>query len=210
MMGEARFISLEGSEGAGKSTLARALAEWLGTQGRRVVLTREPGGTAAGEQLRGVLLAHGDEELSPVAETLLMFAARALHIDNLIRPALLRGDWVICDRFTDASYAYQGGGRGVPALLLDHLAADVQAGLWPDRTLLLDLPVEVGLARARRRGAGQDRFEGESRQFFERVRRSYLQRAQVEPQRFSVLNAALPADALLAAAQAALADLLDA
>ncbi len=147
-MSAARFITLEGIEGAGKSTIARALHAELERRGLPATLTREPGGTPVAEALRTVLLDRGGERISPAAETLLMFAARAVHLDNAIRPALAAGRWVICDRFTDASFAYQGGGRGVSEHLLDELAAAVHADLWPARTLLLDLPVATGLARA--------------------------------------------------------------
>jgi dTMP kinase len=203
MSGRGRFITLEGGEGAGKSTLARSLAAALRDRGMTVVLTREPGGTPLAEQLREVLLAQTGEAVDPRAELLLMFAARALHLTGLIRPALARGDWVLCDRFTDASYAYQGGGRGVPSALIDTLAESVHGDLWPDATLLLDLPVASGLARAGARGGG-DRFETERVEFFERVRASYLARARAMPQRFRVIDAAQEPVQLLAQAVAAL------
>ncbi|MDE2252601.1 MAG: dTMP kinase, partial [Gammaproteobacteria bacterium] len=180
-MSGGRFITLEGIEGAGKSTVARALRAELEARGIEALLTREPGGTPLAESLRLLLLRRDGEVLNPVAETLLMFAARAVHLDNAIRPALAAGRWVICDRYTDASYAYQGGGRAVSAALIDQLAAAVHADFWPDRTLLLDLPVDAGLARARARPAAPDRFESEQRAFFERVRAAYLQRAAREP-----------------------------
>ena len=203
-MSRARFITLEGSEGAGKSTLARALHSCLLEQGHDVVLTREPGGTPGAEAIRELLLRRGAEHLGAVTETLLMFAARALHLDNLVRPALARGQWVLCDRFTDATYAYQGAGRGVNTALIDELAAAVHADLWPTRTLLLDLPVAEGLARAARRAGAVDRFEAERKEFFERVRGAYLARAAAFPQRMRVLDATLPPPALLAAALSAL------
>ena len=140
-MSAGRFISLEGIEGAGKSTLARALQEELERRAVPSLFTREPGGTPVAESLRAVLLEPGRARISPVAETLLMFAARAVHLDNAIRPALASGRWVICDRYTDASFAYQGAGRGVDERLLEELAGSVHGGLWPERTLLLDLPV---------------------------------------------------------------------
>ncbi len=188
-----RFITLEGIEGAGKSTLARVIGEYLESQGERVLLTREPGGTALAERLRQIVLERGSEPVPAVAETLVMFAARALHVANLIRPALARGTWVVCDRFSDATRAYQGAGRGVDAALIETLVAAVQADLTPDCTLLLDLPVSAGLARARARsGADSDRFEAETIAFFERVRSGYLAVAHAEPQRVSVIDASQP------------------
>ena len=203
-----RFITLEGIEGAGKSTIARALQAELERRGCPVLLTREPGGTPVAEALRGLLLERGNDSISPAAETLLMFAARAVHLDNAIRPALAAGRWVICDRFTDASFAYQGAGRGVSPTLLEALAASVHADLWPARTLLLDLPVAVGLARARSRSAQPDRFDVEQAEFFERVRAGYLQRAARAADRIKVIDAALSTDEVVAAALAAIADLL--
>lgn len=204
----AQFISLEGIEGAGKSRIATALQTELERRGCQVLLTREPGGTPLAESLRALLLRNGAERITPTTETLLMFAARALHLDNAIRPALAAGRWVICDRFTDASYAYQGAGRGVSAALLDQLAAAVHADLWPARTLLLDLPVAAGLARARGRAGGADRFESESGEFFERVRWGYLERARQDPRRLVIVDAQPPFEQVLAAAVAAIADLL--
>jgi dTMP kinase len=202
------FISLEGIEGAGKSTLARSLEHALRQRGLAVMLTREPGGTALAEQLRTLLLTRTTEHISPEAEVLLMFAARAIHLDNLIRPALAAGTWVVCDRFTDATRAYQGAGRGVDGALIERLADAVHATVWPQRTLLLDLPVTTGLQRARKRTTGGDRFEDEDQRFFERVRASYLQFAQREPTRVRVLDASLPPEALREQALQALADLL--
>jgi dTMP kinase len=175
-----------------------------------VLLTREPGGTPLAETLRTVLLRKGAEQITPTTEALLMFAARALHLDNAIRPALAAGRWVICDRFTDASYAYQGAGRGVSVALLDQLAAAVHADLWPARTLLLDLPVAVGLARARARTGSADRFETEAGDFFERVRRAYLERADQDPRRLVVVDAQPAFAQVLSASIAAIADLLPA
>ncbi|MGH8142457.1 MAG: dTMP kinase [Steroidobacteraceae bacterium] len=203
-----KLISLEGIEGAGKSTLARALDQSLRARGLSVRLTREPGGTPLAEQLRGVVLGRGGERIGAEAETLLMFAARSIHLDNLVRPALQAGTWVICDRFTDATRAYQGAGRGVDPGLIERVADAVHADLWPHRTLLLDLPVEEGIARARGRGGPGDRFEDEQREFFERVRRGYLQIAAAEPERVRVLDAAAAADSVAQDALAALADLL--
>ncbi len=203
-MSAARFITLEGIEGAGKSTVARALHAELERRGLPALVTREPGGTPVAEALRTVLLDRRQELINPAAETLLMFAARAVHLDNAIRPALAAGRWVICDRFTDASFAYQGGGRGVSGRLLDELAAAVHADLWPARTLLLDVPVATGLARARARASSPDRFEAEQTEFFERVRAAYLQRAAHAPERIKVIDATLPAVQVAAAAVAAL------
>jgi dTMP kinase len=206
----ARFITLEGIEGAGKSTVARALQAELTRRGCDVLLTREPGGTPLAETLRELLLHRGGERISPEAETLLMFAARAVHTDNAIRPALAAGRWVICDRYTDATYAYQGAGRGVATTLIDELAAAVHANLWPTRTLLLDVPVATGLARAQSRNARPDRFEAERQDFFERVRNEYLQRAARDPRRLRVIDAQATPDEVTAVALAALADLLPA
>jgi dTMP kinase len=203
-----RFITLEGIEGAGKSTVALALRAELEARGLEVLLTREPGGTPLAEALRELLLRRDGEALNPVAETLLMFAARAVHLDNAIRPALAAGRWVICDRYTDASYAYQGGGRAVSTALIDQLAAAVHADLWPDRTLLLDLPVGTGLERAKSRPGAPDRFESEQRVFFEQVREAYLQRAAREPQRIRVIDGRRSAAEVVAGALAAVADLL--
>jgi dTMP kinase len=187
-----RFITLEGIEGAGKSTLAHFVVNWLASRGLTVRMTREPGGTALAERVRAIVLERGGELLTPVTETLLMFAARAIHLDNLIRPALARGEWVVCDRFTDATRAYQGAGRGVNRVWIEELAQAVHPHLQPDCTLLLDLPVEAGLARSKQRAgnAAADRFEVESVQFFERVRAAYLDLAMREPQRIRVVDAA--------------------
>jgi dTMP kinase len=187
-----RFITLEGIEGAGKSTVARLVCEWLAARSIGVRLTREPGGTALAERVRQVVLERGAETLTPVAETLLVFSARAIHVENLIRPTLARGEWVVCDRFTDATRAYQGSGRGVDAAWIDALAEVVHGDLRPDCTLLLDLPPAVGLERARRRsGVAADRFEAETEAFFSRVRDGYLEVARREPRRVRVIDAAL-------------------
>ena len=213
MTARGRFITLEGIEGAGKSTVAGALRDLLLASGRRCLVTREPGGTPLAERLRRIVLERGDEAVSPEVETLLMFAARGVHLDNLVRPALERGDWVICDRFTDATRAYQGGGRGMDTTFIESLAAGVQRGLEPDLTLILDLPVATGLARAqaRRLAAGEtvvDRFESEALQFFERVRGRYLQIAREHPQRCRVIDAAAPVESVKAAAETVLQPLL--
>ena len=207
-----RFVTLEGIEGAGKSTVAATLATELVARGHAVRTTREPGGTPLAERLRTLALERGEEQVSPQAETLLMFAARAIHLDNLVRPALRRGEWVLCDRYTDATRAYQGGGRGVDAAFIESLAAVVHDGLEPDLTLILDVPVAVGLERAQRRRATLglaviDRFEAETMQFFERVRARYLELAQREPRRCRVLDATRPPAEVCAAAIAQLAEL---
>jgi dTMP kinase len=205
-----KFISLEGIEGAGKSTLARALQASLQQRGLQVRLTREPGGTPLAEQLRALVLARGAERISAEAETLLMFAARAIHLENLIRPALSSGIWVICDRFTDATRAYQGAGRGVDPELIERLAVAVHADLWPQRTLLLDLPVALSLARAHKRAGQGDRFEDEDRRFFERARARYLELAAAESGRVRILDATGSPERVVASARDAIADLLPA
>lgn len=182
------FITLEGPEGAGKSTNRDYLAELLGASGREVVLTREPGGTPLAERIREILLAPAAEPMAVDTELLLMFAARAQHLAQVVRPALARGALVLCDRFVDATYAYQGGGRGVPVERIATLEAFVLGDLQPDLTLVFDLPVEIGLARAARRGA-LDRFEQEQRAFFEAVRQTYLDRAQAVPARYRLIDA---------------------
>jgi dTMP kinase len=195
-MNGARFVTLEGIEGAGKSTVARFAEEWLSARGVRVTLTREPGGTPLAERVREIVLTPGEEQITPEAETLLMFAARAIHLASRIRPALARGEWVVCDRFTDATRAYQGGGRGVASSLIERLAAAVHGDLWPVCTLLLDLPVPEGLRRARQRAGAADRFEQERAAFFERVREAYLRLAQREAERVRVVDASRPLDAV--------------
>jgi dTMP kinase len=179
---------MEGGEGAGKSTMMSRVADWLENAGHRVIRTREPGGTDLAEKLREILLDRDNNSLSGRAELLLMFAARAQHLEELIRPALARGDWVLCDRFTDATWAYQGGGRGLPRDEIETLEKLVHGDLQPDLTLLLDLPVEQGLKRAARRSQA-DRFEQESARFFEQVRDAYLERAAAAPERFAVIDA---------------------
>ncbi|WP_415894406.1 dTMP kinase [Neptuniibacter sp. PT8_73] len=183
-----RFITVEGTEGVGKSTNIEYLCQLLRDRGIEIVLTREPGGTPLAEELRELLLSPRDERVSEDTELLLMFAARAQHIENVIRPALERGAWVISDRFTDATYAYQGGGRDVDLEHIAMLERIVQHGLHPDMTLLLDLDVEVGLQRASQRSE-PDRFEQEKLDFFYKVRNMYLSRAEAEPNRFSVIDA---------------------
>ena len=182
------FITIEGSEGAGKTTMRDRMTEWLTARGRTVVQTREPGGTELAEKLRDILLDRNTADLSGQAELLLMFAARAQHLAEVIRPALERGDTVLCDRFTDATWAYQGGGRGLPLEDIATLERLVHADLEPDLTVLFDLPVQQGLQRASQRGES-DRFEAEDRIFFERVREAYLQRAAAAPGRIAVVDA---------------------
>jgi dTMP kinase len=186
-----RFITFEGGEGVGKSTQLNLAAGWLRSSGLEVVVTREPGGTPRAEQLRKVLLERNDEPMPQACELLLMFAARASHLANLIEPALARGAWVLCDRFTDATYAYQGGGRGIPESDIDALVRIVHPHRQPDLTVLLDAPVTTGMARARERNGadGPDRFEAERIDFFERVRQCYLARAAREPDRFRIVDA---------------------
>ena len=192
-----KFITLEGGEGAGKSTVLSAVREQLVADGADVIITREPGGTPAGEAIRGVLLdpaLHG--AIAPETELLLMFAARAQHVRETIKPALAAGRWVLSDRFTDASYAYQGGGRAQPLERIAELERWAADDLQPDLTLLLDLPVGIGLARARGRGPA-DRIELEAQDFFERVRAAYCARAAAQPARFRVIDASQPLDAVL-------------
>ena len=183
------FITLEGPEGAGKSTNREYLAEQLRAHGKDVVLTREPGGTPLAERVRELLLAPSDESMHADTELLLVFAARAQHLAQVIRPALARDSIVLCDRFTDATYAYQGGGRGLCHERIGVLENFVQGSLRPDLTLVFDLPVEVGLARATARGR-LDRFEQEGRVFFDAVRSTYLNRAQAQPERYRLVDAA--------------------
>jgi dTMP kinase len=193
----AGFITVEGGEGVGKSTQISVIRETLEGLGQSVVVTREPGGTDRAERIRELLLANAAEPMPQVAELLLIFAARATHIENVIRPALARGSWVVCDRFTDATYAYQGGGRYLPKTQIATLQDWVQRGLRPDLTLLLDAPVSVAMERARKRhiergGGMTDRFESERSEFFERVRQAYLEIAAAEPARVRILDAAEP------------------
>ena len=186
MSRQARFITLEGGEGVGKTTNLAFIEEYLRGHGLEVVLTREPGGTPLGEKVRSLLL--DSTHMDCRAELLLVFAARAQHIADVIRPALDAGHWVLCDRFTDASYAYQGGGRGIESSVIGFLERWVQQGVQPDLTLLLDASPEVGLARARNR-ATADRFESERLSFFENVRQAYLDRAAAQPQRIMRVDA---------------------
>ncbi|RRJ84708.1 dTMP kinase [Aestuariirhabdus litorea] len=183
-----KFITVEGGEGAGKSTNVGIIKACLDDAGIAYLHTREPGGTPLAEEIRALLLTKREEPVAADTELLMAFAARAQHIAQVIRPALARGQWVLCDRFTDATFAYQGSGRGIPNDKIAQLETMVQQGLQPDLTLLFDLPVEIGMERARQRGA-LDRFESEQIAFFERVRRGYLERARQHPQRFHILDA---------------------
>lgn len=187
-MNKGKFITLEGGEGVGKSTNLSFIKQRLEVSGINVVVTREPGGTSFAEKIRTLLLENREEVVSEQAELLLMFAARAQHIYHVIQPALARGNWVLCDRFTDATYAYQGGGRSMDMQMIEWLEAKVQGSLRPDLTLLLDAPVDVGMDRANKRGE-LDRFESEKTVFFEKVRAAYLQRAKQYPDKIKVINA---------------------
>ena len=180
-----KFITLEGVDGAGKSTLVPWIAGRLRRPGREVVVTREPGGTPLAEKLRALVLA---EAMDPLSETLLMFAARFDHVQKIILPALARGAWVVCDRFTDATVAYQGGGKGVAAELIRRLAQSVHPGLTPDQTLIFDCPYEVSRSRLSASGRKLDRFEAEQQAFFDRVRAAYRDTATAEPGRVRIID----------------------
>lgn len=184
---QGKFISVEGIEGVGKSTNIDVLVERIEASGYKVLTTREPGGTPLAEDIRELLMSRNDEPIPEIAELLLMFAARSLNVNNVILPALEAGKWVICDRFSDSSRAYQGGGRGIPMDTIDRLADWVHGDTWPDLTILLDAPVEIGMERARKRAA-PDRIEQEQHEFFARVRECYLQLAIAEPGRFVVID----------------------
>jgi dTMP kinase len=190
-MQRGRFISVEGIEGVGKSTNIEVIVDCIEAAGHQVVTTREPGGTPLAEDIRELLVGHSDETIPEIAELLLVFAARSLNTNNVIIPALEAGHWVLCDRFTDSSRAYQGGGRGIPLETIDQLADWVHGGIWPDLTILLDAPVEIGMQRASKRSA-PDRFEQERHEFFQRVRACYLELARREPQRFAVIDTTQP------------------
>ena len=201
-MRRGKFITFEGTEGVGKTTNMDFVAQTLATRGIRLVRTREPGGTPMAERVRAILLDPQSEPIDAEAELLLVFAARAQHLARVIKPALEAGSWVLCDRFTDATYAYQGGGRGLPAARIEALEREVQGALQPDLTIYLDLPIATGLARID--DTQRDRFEREQLAFFERVRQVYLQRAQHHA-RFRTVDAARS----LAEVQASIAALLD-
>jgi len=190
-MDRGKFITVEGIEGVGKSTNIEFLSALIGEHGFAVSCTREPGGTPMAERIRAMLLEHGDEPLPDIAELLLFFAARSLHVCNTIKPALEAGTWVVCDRFTDASRAYQGGGRGLDMRTIDTLSAWVQDGLEPDLTILLDASTDVGMGRVRERGEA-DRLEIEQVSFYQRVREGYLALAAAHPERFAVVDASQP------------------
>jgi dTMP kinase len=181
-----KFITLEGVDGAGKSTHLQFIADAVGAGGRHVVVTREPGGTPLAEKLRKAIL---EEAMDPVAATLLVFAARSDHVAKVIRPALQAGSWVVCDRFTDATVAYQGAGQGVALDLIDRLGVAAHADLAPDRTLVFDVAYDVARQRLAASGKKLDRFESEDRAFFDRVRNAYLERARAEPARVRVIDA---------------------
>jgi dTMP kinase len=191
MQSRGLFLTVEGGEGVGKSTNIKYMAETLKEKGVDLVATREPGGTKLAESIRQLLVQVQDETVGNLTELLLMFAARAQHIEHVIEPALAAGKWVLCDRFTDATYAYQCGGRGVSRKIVSQLEQLVQAELRPDYTLLLDAPIATGMERARERGE-LDRFERENQEFFQRVRDAYLDMAQQSSGRFHVINASLP------------------
>lgn len=193
-MARGAFITLEGGEGVGKTSSLEAISSFLERRGIPVVTTREPGGTPLGESVRDWVLDGDHGELSAVVEALLMFAARAEHLDKLIRPALARGSWIVCDRFTDATLAYQGGGRGADPDFLRSIATRIQGGLVPDLTILLDAPVTVGMARIADRR--HDHFEREAAPFFEQVRQSYLDIAAEDPGRVRVIDADASQDAV--------------
>lgn len=186
-----KFITFEGTEGVGKSTQLVNAETTLRNMGVDVIVTREPGGTPMAESVRELLLSQRKEPVNDLTELLLMFAARAQHLHTRILPALAAGHWVLCDRFTDATYAYQGGGRGVSSEKIETLETLVQGDLRPDQVILLDAPVETGMARAKHRGE-LDRFEQEAVAFFERIRQVYLERAAAAPGRYHVVNAARP------------------
>jgi dTMP kinase len=193
-----RFLTLEGIEGVGKTTQVKRLSAALADRGIEHIVTREPGGTPLAEDIRQLVLRANDEPMPPMAELLLMFAARAVHVANHIEPNLQAGRWVVCDRFTDATYAYQGGGRALPIEPIAQLEGMVQGTFRPDLTLLLDAPVPQALQRARQRNLGlaQDRFEAERAEFFERVAALYRARAAAEPRRIAIIDAAQTAVAV--------------
>lgn len=203
-----KFITVEGIEGVGKSTNIEVMRDAIEARGLQVLTSREPGGTPAAEQIRGILLEHGDEPVPDIAELLLMFAARSLHVNNVIQPAIDAGTWVICDRFTDTSRAYQGAGRGFPLEEIDRIAAWVHPNLQPDLTLLLDAPVETGMQRAGKRSQ-PDRIETAKGGFFTRARDCYLELATSEPNRFAVVDASRGIDEVGASVAAVINQLLD-
>jgi dTMP kinase len=196
-MARGRFITFEGGEGAGKSSQVRLLADRLTGLGRKVVTTREPGGSPGGEAIRALLVTGDPDRWSPLTETLLMFAARRDHIERVIEPALALGDWVICDRFADSTRAYQGAGGGAPTELIATLEAEVLGATRPDLTLILDLPVDIGLARANARDSNAEtRFEAKGAAFHQRLRQAFLDIAKAEPRRCAVLDGSATLDAV--------------
>lgn len=207
-MARGKFITIEGQDGAGKTTNIEVMKRYLEAADISFIQSREPGGTVLGESIRELLLNSGDERIGNKAELLLMFAARAQHIQDIIEPALARGDWVLCDRFTDATYAYQGGGRGMAMNDIFELEGYVQGNLHPDMTILLDLPVEIGESRAGQRSA-PDRFEQQKLNFKQQVRDCYLSRALAEPERIMVIDASQSIDSVSNAINAAMGVFMD-
>lgn len=207
-MERGKFITVEGIEGTGKSTNIEYLTGLIEDAGFEVVRSREPGGTPMAEKIRQLLLDHGQEPVSSVAELLLFFAARSLHLENTIIPALSAGKWVVCDRFTDASRAYQGSGRGLEMDRIERLAEWVQAGLEPDLTILLDAPAEIGMERTRQRGNG-DRMDNEELAFYQRVRSGYLTLAEMHPERFAIVDASQALPDVQASIATSITSLLD-
>jgi dTMP kinase len=202
-----KFITLEGGEGAGKTTCLKHIEKRIKEAGIELCVTREPGGTRTGEKIREILLDRGNFDILDDTELMLMFAARSQHLNELIRPALVAGTWVLCDRFTDATYAYQGGGRGISQQRIADLELWVQKGLKPDLTLLLDLPVDVGLERAGKRST-PDRFESEDIYFMQRMRSTYLDIASREPERVKVIDSSQALGNVLSQVDSMLDDLL--
>ncbi len=188
-MKEGKFISIEGQDGAGKTTNIEFICSELADKNIKHITTREPGGTALGESVREILLARSELDISPMSELLLMFAARAQHLANVIEPALSQGAWVVCDRFTDASFAYQGGGHGINSSIIQDIATMVQQGRQPDLTFLLDVDTVTGESRVNNRNEAKDRYEKQKIDFKQRVRDMYLQLAKDEPERIKLINA---------------------
>ncbi|WP_028486845.1 dTMP kinase [Thiomicrorhabdus chilensis] len=204
-----KFLTLEGTEGAGKSTNLAFIETWLKQRGIEVITTREPGGTEIGEAVREILLDKAYTQMHEDTELLLMFAARAQHLQEKILPALAQGKWVVSDRFTDATYAYQGAARGIAFERIAEIENWVQKGTFPDTTFVFDLPIEVGMARVASRGGQTDRFEQERHDFFEKVRNAYLKRAAQTPERYQVLDASQPLESVQAQIEARLQTLLE-
>lgn len=200
-MGRGKFITIEGIEGVGKSTNMDVLVRRIEAAGHKVLTTREPGGTPFAEDIRDIVMNRDEEPVPEIAELLLIFAARSFNVSNVIRPALTAGTWVVCDRFTDSSRAYQGGGRGLPMETIDKVADWVHGDTWPDKTILLDAPVEIGMRRAGDRSE-PDRFEKEQHDFFQRVRDCYLSLAAKEPQRFITVDTTRELDVVAAEIEA--------